>query len=196
MGKKIANGAFGQLRLAKDILLEEDLAIKLEPVNARIPQLFLEYEFYKRLGQDRALPSIHYYGSCGRYNAMVMDLLGPNLEELFNLCGRTFSTKTVLLIGIQLLYRMEKIHDHGLIYRSVIIVPYFQNFIQLFRDIKPENVLVGRMAQQKENVLHIVDYGLAKPYIDSMTNKHVAYAEHRSITGNNNTNYPPFMLIF
>ena len=39
------------------------------------------------------------------------------------------------------------------------------------------------MAQQKENVLHIVDYGLAKPYIDSETNKHVAYAEHRSITG-------------
>ena len=42
---------------------------------------------------------------------------------------------------------------------------------------------MGRTARQKENVLHIVDYGLAKPYIDSETNKHVAYAEHRSITG-------------
>ena len=35
----------------------------------------------------------------------------------------------------------------------------------------------------KENVIHIVDYGLAKPYIDSETKRHVAYAEHRSITG-------------
>ena len=119
VGKKIANGAFGQLRLVKDIVTGEDLAIKLEPVNARIPQLFLEYEFYKRLGVDRALPTIHYYGKCGQYNAMVMDLLGPNLEDLFNLCGRRFSAKTVLLIGIQLLYRMEKIHEHGLIYRQV-----------------------------------------------------------------------------
>ena len=52
-----------------------------------------------------------------------------------------------------------------------------------FRDVKPENFLVGRTAQMKENVIHIVDYGLAKPYIDSETKRHVAYAEHRSITG-------------
>ena len=118
VGKKIANGAFGQLRLVRDIMTGEDLAIKLEPGDARIPQLCLEYQFYKKLGPDRVLPAIHYYGTCGRYNTMVMDLLGPNLEDLFNLCGRRFSTKTVLLIGIQLLYRVEKIHLHGLIYRQ------------------------------------------------------------------------------
>ena len=28
-----------------------------------------------------------------------------------------------------------------------------------------------------------MDFGLAKPYIDSETGRHVAYAEHRSITG-------------
>ena len=83
---------------------------------------FLEFEFYKKMGMDRALPTIHYYGICGRYNTMVMDLLGPNLEDLFNLCGRRFSTKTVLLIGIQLLYRIEKIHEHGLIYRKVRVL--------------------------------------------------------------------------
>ena len=117
IGKKIANGAFGQLRLVKNIQTGDDLAVKLEPVNSKIPQLFLEYEFYKKLGEDHSLPKIYYYGKCGRYNAMVLDLLGPNLEDLFNLCGRRFSTKTVLMIGIQLMYRIEKIHDHGLIYR-------------------------------------------------------------------------------
>ena len=35
----------------------------------------------------------------------------------------------------------------------------------------------------KENVIHSVDFGLAKPYIDSETNRHIAYSEHRSITG-------------
>ena len=117
IGKKIANGAFGQLRLAKNIVTGEDLAVKLEPFNSKIPQLFLEYEFYKRLGEDNALPRIHHYGKCGRYNAMVLDLLGPNLEDLFNLCGRRFTTKTVLMIGIQLIDRIEKIHENGLIYR-------------------------------------------------------------------------------
>ena len=51
------------------------------------------------------------------------------------------------------------------------------------RDIKPENFLVGRTIKMKENLIHSVDFGLAKPYIDSETKRHVAYAEHRSITG-------------
>ena len=117
IGKKIANGAFGQLRLVKDTHYGEDLAVKLEPVNSKIPQLFLEFEFYKKLGDDNALPRVHYYGKCGRYNAMVLDLLGPNLEDLFNLCGRKFSTKTVIMIAIQLIKRIEKVHNNGLIYR-------------------------------------------------------------------------------
>ena len=71
IGKKIANGAFGQLRLAKDTHYGDDLAVKLEPVNSKIPQLFLEFEFYKRLGPDPALPKVHFYGRCGKFNAMV-----------------------------------------------------------------------------------------------------------------------------
>ena len=49
--------------------------------------------------------------------------------------------------------------------------------------MKPENVLVGRTEMVKENVLHVVDFGLAKPFIDSETKKHIAFAERRSIIG-------------
>ena len=35
---------------------------------------------YDRVGDDVALPKIYYFGKCGKYNALVMDLLGPNLE--------------------------------------------------------------------------------------------------------------------
>ena len=79
VGKKIANGAFGQLRLARHVDTNAEYAIKLEAANAKIPMLFLEYRFYKTLGVTKGFPKVHYFGTCGKYIALVMDLLGPNL---------------------------------------------------------------------------------------------------------------------
>jgi len=53
----------------------------------------------------------------------------------------------------------------------------------IFRDVKPENFLIGRHSANKQQTIYAIDFGLAKEYIDPTNNKHIPYREHKNLTG-------------
>ncbi|XP_078166587.1 casein kinase 1-like protein 10 [Carex rostrata] len=168
LGRKIGCGSFGELYIAVNIQNGEEVAVKLEPVKTKHPQLQFESKIYMLLQGGTGVPHLKWFGVEGEYNVMVIDLLGPSLEDLFNYCNRKFSLKTVLMLADQLISRVEYMHSRGF----------------LHRDIKPDNFLVGqaRKANQQRQVF-IIDYGLAKKYRDLQTHKHIPYRENKNLTG-------------
>jgi serine/threonine protein kinase len=80
-----------------------ETAVKLESVKAKHPQLMYETKLYKILHDGVGVPKVHWFGVEGEHSVMVMDLLGPSLEDLFSYCKRQFSLKTVLMLADQMI---------------------------------------------------------------------------------------------
>ena len=111
------------------------------------------------------VPKISHFGEEGDFNILIMDLLGPSLEDLFNYCGRKFQMKTTLMLADQLITRIEYVHS--------------KNYIH--RDIKPENFLIG--LGKRSNQVFLIDFGLAKKFRDAKTHQHIPYKENKNLTG-------------
>jgi len=163
--RKIGSGSFGDIYLAINVNNGEEVAVKVESTKARHPQLLYESKVYKILQGGVGIPHIRWYGQERDMNVLVMDLLGPSLEDLFNFCGRRFTMKTVLMLADQMISRIEWVHN--------------KNFIH--RDIKPDNFLMG--IGRHCNKVFMVDFGLAKKYRDSRTRQHIPYREDKNLTG-------------
>ncbi|CAD6251058.1 unnamed protein product [Miscanthus lutarioriparius] len=137
----------------------------MESSKTNHPQLLYEAKLYNALQGGTGIANIKWCGIDGDENILVIDLLGPSLEDLFVYCGRRFSLKTVLMLADQMITRIEFMHSKG----------------YLHRDIKPDNFLMG--LGRKANQVYVIDFGLAKRYRDSTTNRHIPYRENKNLTG-------------
>ncbi|KAB8698134.1 hypothetical protein FH972_026384 [Carpinus fangiana] len=148
VGKKIGEGSFGVIFEGHNLLNNTQHSRRLTDSAAGIP-------------------GVYYFGQEGLHNILVIDLLGPSLEDLFDHCNRRFSIKTTVMIAKQMISRVQTIHEKNMIYR----------------DIKPDNFLIGRPGSKQANVVHVVDFGMAKQYRDPKTKQHIPYRERKALSG-------------
>ncbi|XP_040856002.1 casein kinase I-like [Ochotona curzoniae] len=194
--RKIGSGGFGEIYLAINITDGRQLAVKLESQTANSPKLLEESKLYTILQGGVGIPRIKWQGQENGHNLLVMDLLGPSLEDLFNMCSRKFTLKTVLMLADQMISRIEYVHKKNIIHG----------------DIKPSNFLMGTgchceaclenpgrkrkrsrtvsttqddkdISLSVEDQLFLIDFGLAKMYRNDETNEHIPYSEDRAFIG-------------
>ncbi len=157
LGNRIGFGSFGTVFESSQN--EQKIAIKIESSQTRHPQLFYEFRVLRLLQGSIGIPQVYNAQEYKDSKAMTMELLGPSLEELFQ--KQRFSLKTILMIADQILTRLEYVHSMCFIHR----------------DVKPENFLIH------QNVIYMIDFGLALKYKNPKTKEHIPYSENKTMRG-------------
>ncbi|CAB4390146.1 unnamed protein product [Rhizophagus irregularis] len=179
--EKIGEGSFGEVFRAVHVKTKEQCAIKRELITEEHPQLPQEAEFLKMLEGPNFIPKVHWFGQEKLYNALVMDLLGPNMR-LIRQAYDKLPVSFVSDIAIQMVTILEHVHKKGIVYRDV--KP--DNFL-LERDFgisikelekwdsenSPKPLEDYRPLLGRTHKISLVDFGLSTFYIDKRTKRHV-----------------------
>ena len=163
--KKIGKGSFGIVYQGVNTSTNEKIALKVEK-REKNQQGTLENEAMRLVYlQGEGIPKVYCYGNNQSHNLLVEELLGKSLEDIFNSYGKPFSLKTVCVLGIEMIKRIQSIHQKYYIHR----------------DIKPDNFMTGRGENEKN--IYIIDFGLAKKYYSVSKAQHIKFTTGKHLIG-------------
>ena len=163
--KKIGKGSFGVVYQGLNTTTNEKIALKVEK-KEKNQQGTLENEAMRLVYlQGEGIPKVYCYGNNQSHNLLVEELLGKSLEDIFNSYGKPFSLKTVCVLGIEMIKRIQFIHQKYYIHR----------------DIKPDNFMTGRGENEKN--IYIIDFGLAKKYYSVSKAQHIKFVTGKHLIG-------------
>jgi len=127
--RQIGKGTTGKIYRCIDLNSNMPVAIKVESIQQGKSHLYDEYKMYKYLSSVENIPRVYNFKSSESNQIMVMELLGPSVDSMFRYCGKQFSMKTICMLAKRMIILLENIHKKGVVYR----------------DIKPENFVVGNV---------------------------------------------------
>ena len=104
-----------------------------------------EYNLYKSLVGAIGIPSVHWFGMECDYNVLVLEHLGPSLEDLFNHSNHKFCLLTILLLADQLVCQESCLLQSTILIATTQIscIEFIHSHHLVYCDIKPANLLMG-----------------------------------------------------
>ena len=159
--KRLGEGAFGKVYKAEYNGI--NFAVKVEERTDNDGILEKEATIMNYLKCPN-IPYVKTFGYSGKYNVLVMQLLGRSLEDILNQYSK-FSIKTTSMLGYQMVGILQYIHERHIIHR----------------DIKPDNFAMG--AEELNAYLYLLDFGLAKKYRSSKTLEQIPLVNNKKLTG-------------
>ncbi|CAK59297.1 unnamed protein product (macronuclear) [Paramecium tetraurelia] len=164
--EKVGQGSFGYIFKTENIETKEVVATKFEKRENKSTStgsmLVREIKVLLELSGVEGFPQIQYYGRDENYNYCMITYLGHNLEYLLRK-SKGFSQLSCLKLSLQLIERLESLHNKNIIHR----------------DLKPENLVIGYI--DTHNV-YLIDFGLAKYFKDS-NGQHIPLSDKKGIIG-------------
>jgi casein kinase 1 len=146
---EVGAGSFSKVHLVTNSRTGEELAAKLEPTEGiPFPQLLDEAKRLRRLQGGDGFPQLHWFGSVGIHNVMVMEHCGPSLDVMLERCGGALGLEALFMLAAQMLERLEFLHANE----------------YLHRDLKPGNFCLG-----PRRTVYMLDLGLAKRFRKTTT---------------------------
>lgn len=163
--EKLSQGSFGKVFRAENMRTGEIVAIKTEVKSKEQKSLKMEARIYQYLAGIDGFPQLKWFGATNNVNYLVTNLLECSITKLVQKYGR-LSVKTVLLLGKQMIERIEILHNHYLIHR----------------DIKPDNFMIN--ISDRTNKIYLIDFGFCKRY--NHDGVHIEFKRTTSLIGTPN----------
>jgi serine/threonine protein kinase len=126
--------------------------------------LVREIKVMMEVKNEKGFARLAGYGKEEDFNYVAMSYLGRNLDSVLKKCGGRFTLPCAANVFEQSFLLLKILHSKNLIHR----------------DIKPENFVIGYGFNF--NIVHLIDFGLAKYYIDSEGN-HIPYYTKKGMIG-------------
>lgn len=164
----IGKGSFGKVVYGRT-KNDKDICFKFEKTAAHKNSILKEeLKIYTQINGGIGVPSVISYGVYKTCRYIVMELAGPSLDKYFTLCEKKFKLETVIYLGLQMVDRIEYVHNKGFIHR----------------DIKPNNFLFGKFTREMnsgDSTVHIIDFGLSTSYLESVNAENNKPNEFKSL---------------